>query len=121
MKNFAFGLLLLLCATLASASPSDATKAEIDHLFSYLEKSGCQFSRNGSWYAPSDAVNHLQRKYQYLLDKNLVSSSEDFIARAASESSMSGKPYLVKCGNAAPMESAMWFRRELIVYRQSRK
>ena len=41
---------------------------------------------------------HLQRKYDYLLKKSLVDTSEQFIQRAASKSSVSGKPYRVKCG-----------------------
>ncbi|MGZ5789616.1 MAG: DUF5329 domain-containing protein, partial [Burkholderiaceae bacterium] len=87
-------------------------------LFTYLQKSGCQFNRNGSWYQPNEAVNHLQKKYQYLLDKNLISTAEDFIQKAATESSMSGKPYLVKCDNATPVESAIWFKRELAAFRK---
>ncbi|HEY8102098.1 MAG TPA: DUF5329 domain-containing protein [Burkholderiaceae bacterium] len=120
MRNFVSGLLLLFCTTFASANPSAASKAEITHLLSFLEKSGCQFNRNGSWYSPNEAVTHLQKKYQYLLDKNLISTSEDFIERAATESSMSGKPYLVKCDNAAPVESAVWFKRELTTFRKQK-
>lgn len=119
MKKIVFCLLFLICEICVAASPSPATKGEIIHLFTYLEKSGCQFNRNGSWYSSTEAVNHLQKKYQYLLDKNLISSSEDFIERAATQSSMSGKPYCVKCENAAPVESAAWFKRELTAYRKS--
>ncbi len=92
---------------------------EISHLFAYLKSSGCQFNRNGSWYGPQEAADHLNDKYQYLLNKNRISTAEDFIAGAASQSSMSGQPYLVKCGDAAPVESAIWFRVELEKYRKS--
>jgi hypothetical protein len=118
MKNIAIALLILFSGICAAASPSDASKVEVAHLFSYLQKSGCQFNRNGTWYAPNEAVNHLQKKYQYLLDKNMIASAEDFIDKAATESSMSGKPYLVKCDNAAPTESAIWFKRELATFRK---
>ncbi len=50
------------------------------------------FQRNGSWYDGSDARAHLQRKYDYLLKKGMVDSAEQFIERAASQSSMSGNP-----------------------------
>jgi hypothetical protein len=112
--------LILVPAFAAAAEPSPATKQEIDHLMTYLKGSGCQFNRNGSWYGPTEAVDHLNQKYRYLVGKDLVSSAEDFIARAASESSFSGKPYLVKCGASAPEQSGVWLRAELAKYRAAR-
>lgn len=111
---------LFVCALFsnpASAAPSPATEREISHLFTYLKSSGCSFNRNGTWYEPAKAAAHLQQKYDYLLKKNLVSSSEDFIIRAATESSISNKPYSVRCGAAAPTPSGLWFRAELERYR----
>lgn len=110
--------LLLLPGLALAATPSPAARQEIDHLLSHLGQSGCQFNRNGSWHDSAEAVDHLQQKYQYLLKKGLVSSAEDFIARAASESSMSGKPYLVRCGAAAPVPSGNWLKAELNRYRR---
>ena len=77
-----------------------------------LENSGCRFQRNGSWYDAVAARGHLQRKYDYLLKRDLVDSSEQFIQRAASKSSVSGKPYRVKCG-ALELDSAVWFDMQL--------
>lgn len=112
---------LLLLPTLAqAAAPSPATTQEISHLLGYLKESGCQFNRNGSWYGAGEAVDHLNQKYRYLLKKGLLSSAEDFIARAASESSMSGKPYQVKCGGGAAVTSGPWFRSELTRFRATR-
>src|SRR4051812_30662737 len=92
-------LTLLLLSGLAFASePSPAARQEIAYLIGYLKSSGCHFNRNGNWYSASEAADPLNQKYQYLLKKGLVSSAKDFISRAASESSMSGKPYQVKCG-----------------------
>jgi Spy/CpxP family protein refolding chaperone len=101
-----------------SAESPAATKQEIQHLLSHLENSGCQFFRNGTWYDGKAATAHLQQKYQYLLDKGMLSNAESFIEKGASESSMSGKPYLVKCGaDAKPVESAVWLKSELAKYR----
>ncbi len=111
--------LLLFSGACAADGIGDAAQQEISHLFAYLKSSGCQFNRNGSWYGPQEAADHLNDKYQYLLKKNRISTAEDFITGAASESSMSGQPYLVKCGDAAPVESAAWFRAELEKYRKS--
>jgi len=62
-------------------------------------------------------VGHINRKYEYLLKKGLVPNTEAFIERAASESSASGKPYLVKCGNQPEVESAAWLREALAKFR----
>ena len=114
-------LLLMLMAIISNAcfatESTLSTTQEIAHLFAYLESSGCRFNRNGTWYPPKEAVAHLNKKYQYLLDKNLVPSTESFIERAASESSFTGKPYLVQCEGVAPTESALWFKAELTKYR----
>jgi hypothetical protein len=104
-------LSVLWSAAIAQA-PSPAT-AEIAQLFSALRKSGCQFSRNGSWYNAEEASRHLQRKYDYLLKRGLATSAESFIDLAASESSTTGKPYLVRCGSAQPVPSKSWFTGQL--------
>lgn len=110
---------LLLCGPAFAQAPSPATSREIGGLFAALEGSGCEFYRNGSWYGARKASDHLQRKYDYLLKKRLVASAESFIDLAASESSLSGKPYLVRCGNAAPVPSKAWFTGKLRELRKS--
>jgi hypothetical protein len=100
------------------AQAGDNSKAEINHLFTYLENSGCEFNRNGSWYNAKEASAHLRKKYGYLEEKKLVKSAEDFIERAATKSSVSGKAYQVRCVGAAPVESAGWFTAELVRYRR---
>ena len=101
----------------AQAAESAATKIEIAHLFSTLEASNCQFYRNGSWYVTKDASTHLQSKYRYLQDKDLVPSAEKFIERAATESSLSGKAYQIKCADGVVHPSAPWFQAALLRYR----
>jgi len=114
-------ILVAMCASVSFAGePTPATKLEIAHLFSYLQASGCQFYRNGTWYDSREAVRHLNTKYQYLLGKGLVPSTEAFIERAASESSMSGRAYRVRCGSNPAVNSADWFRAELDTYRKGR-
>lgn len=116
-----FILLLTLVISSLSVSAADLPKKsqqEISHLIHYLEVSGCRFNRNGTWYTSVEAVKHINKKYEYLLDKKIVSSAEVFIEKAASESSMSGKPYLVQCGEAQAQPSAKWFTSELESYRK---
>ena len=51
-------------------------------------------------------------KLDYLLDKDLIDSPEQFIKRGASESSFSGEPYRVRCQGAEQL-SAEWLNAEL--------
>jgi hypothetical protein len=104
----------------ARAAEPAATKQEIAHLFSALEASNCQFYRNGSWYVTKDASAHLQSKYRYLQDKDLVPSAEKFIERAATESSLSGTAYQVKCLDNVAQASAPWFKAALLKYRANK-
>jgi hypothetical protein len=108
---------LFLCAIslaseLALAAPSPEAKKEIAQLMDALSHSGCQFQRNGSWYGATEARAHLQRKYDYLLKKDKVDTSEQFIDRAASQSSMSGRAYRVKC-QGKEQDASVWFRGQL--------
>lgn len=97
----------------ADAPPSSKTQAEIRALIGALKQSGCEFSRNGSWYDSAKAAAHLQQKYDYLLKKNLVPTTAAFIERAGSQSSMSGKAYQVRCAGQAPVNSADWLNAQL--------
>jgi hypothetical protein len=115
-------LLLATCVFVAAgtAAPlSPAARTEIDGLMSRLESSGCEFSRNGSWYTGADAKSHLLRKLKYLEDGGAVQTTEQFIELAASNSSTTGQPYLVRCGHGATVESSTWLRSELQILRAS--
>lgn len=100
---------------------STTTAQEIEHLLVFLENSGCQFSRNGSWHSAPEAAAHIRKKYNYLTRKKMLTDTESFIKKAATESSISGKPYIVRCGGQVDINSALWFSRELAVYREARK
>ena len=78
-----------------------------------LVASGCEFNRNGSWYTAVEAKSHLLQKLKYFEDRGMVQTTEQFIEMAASGSSMSGQPYLVRCGNNPPVQSGQWLRSEL--------
>jgi hypothetical protein len=117
MKGLVAVLIAMLAVPAWSAEPDEVARTEIAHLLKYLESSGCQFQRNGSWYAPERAASHLSQKYEYLLKKGLVTTAETFIERAATESSASGQQYSVKCGDAAAVPSAAWLRDELQRFR----
>ncbi len=102
-------LAALLAAPLAHAAPGPQAQREIAQLIGSLDGSQCRFQRNGSWHDAAEARAHLQRKYDYLLKKDMVDSAEQFIERAASQSSMSGKPYRIQCPGQPEQTAAAWF------------
>lgn len=106
-------LALLAATAVAAATPPPVTQREVAQLFAALDRSGCRFERNGSWYDAAQAHAHLQRKYEYLLRRDAVDSTERFIDLAASRSSMTGRAYAVQCPGQPAVDSATWFRRVL--------
>lgn len=111
--------LALALAGTAQAAPSEAARREIAGLVGALDGSSCRFQRNGSWHDAAEARAHLQRKYDYLLKKDKVDTAEQFIERAASQSSMSGKPYRIACPGQPEQTAAAWFGARLKALRQS--
>jgi hypothetical protein len=115
---FTFVMTAAMAASAQAATPAPAQR-EIDHLLDHLASSGCEFNRNGSWYAGPAARAHLQEKADYLAKRDKLSNAEAFIALAATSSSMSGKAYQVRCPKAAPVPSGVWLNDELKRFRQS--
>lgn len=114
----------LLLAMFAGCPPAFAgetptMQAEIDHLLTTIEQSDCRFLRNGRWHSGAEARSHLGRKADHLQRRSAIDSTEQFIERGATASSLSGKPYLVDCGDSGPMPSAQWLGEALQRYRQS--
>ena len=88
--------------------------SEIDHLIHYLETSNCTFIRNAKTHNSQDASEHIQKKYAHT--KRWIKSTEDFIKYAATESSMSGRPYYVEC-DGVKTPTAQWLTEELARFR----
>ncbi|MEW6370360.1 MAG: DUF5329 domain-containing protein [Pseudomonadota bacterium] len=105
----------------ALAQEDAGTQAEVRQLLDFVAASGCQFQRNGEWHDAGAARSHLERKYAYLRERKLVPNAEAFIARAATQSSLSGKPYQARCGNAQTIPSAQWLNAELKRLRAAHK
>jgi hypothetical protein len=98
-------------------NPPKSPPEEVEHLLQYLRNSGCRFNRNGTWYSSEKAVDHLRRKYAYLVKKGIFTTAESFIDKGASASSMSGTPYQVQCDSLPPALSGPWLTAELKRYR----
>lgn len=110
-------MLVLLLAPVARAEPPTNVQVEVNFLLGYVEGSGCEFYRNGTWHDSRTAQAHLRDKYKYLAARNLIKTTEDFIERAATESSFSGQPYAVRCNGGTAVPSAQWLRAELARFR----
>jgi len=121
LRHVTFFAMLLTTSQLYAASLPPAARGEIVSLLSRLGASNCELKRNGSWHTASEAQTHLRRKLDYLVDKEAVASAEQFIERAATKSSRSGKPYQVRCRKRAPVASSQWLRTELKVLRAKAK
>src|SRR5258706_15671885 len=89
----------------AAEFPAPA-RLEVDSLLTKLGTSDCKFYRNGQWYDGMAAQEHLRMKYEYLVKKGWIHTTEDFIEGAATKSSLSSEPYQVKCPNQLPVKSA---------------
>ena len=113
---------LIISATpgqVSAAGPDPDAQREIYHLLQYLEASKCAFYRNGTWHSSLEARAHLEQKYKYLQSSSRMVSAEDFLARAATASSVSGQPYQVRCDGQVAVGSAKWLGLELERYRST--
>ncbi|MEP6881227.1 MAG: DUF5329 domain-containing protein [Dokdonella sp.] len=108
-------LMLAIAVSAGTHAEPDATttRAEITALLHALGTSQCEFFRNGTWYDSAKAEDHLKRKLDYFERKGLISTSDTFIDDAASRSSMSGKPYQVRCQGQPAQPSADWLKGKL--------
>ena len=116
-------LVLLFVATpsgvLRAAPNQSPVLEEIEALLGSLGESGCMFYRNGTWHAGASASDHLRRKFDYLQRKGRITVAEDFIADAATQSSLSGEVYQVRCAGQPAEPSADWLMRKLDQMRAS--
>jgi hypothetical protein len=117
MKTALMLMLSVNFSLAAAAGMPTASRDEIDHLLAYVDRSNCRFYRNGTWHNADEARSHLGRKFTYLAGKGSIQTAEDFIAKAASASSISRQPYLVSCDSEAQIPSARWLGDELARYR----
>ena len=110
----AFALLVCL---LPPGARADEAPAEIEYLLSTIGSSNCTFIRNGKQHDAQDAEAHLRMKYRR--GKRYAPTSEKFIERLASSSSLSNKPYYIECESEDKMAFGQWLMQQLNEYRAS--
>lgn len=110
---------LLSFAPFAQSTPPALAQTEINYLLGLIERSGCMFYRNGSWYDATQAQAHLRSKYDALAAMGRIVTAEDFIEQAASKSSLSGRAYLIRCSSDPAVSTGQWLRDTLARYRRA--
>ena len=111
-KFFLLSFLLLYNSVVAQAD----YKTEIAHLLEYVKATQCKYIRNGTYHDGVKAAAHIKSKYDYF--KNDIASAEDFIRLSATESTMFGNKYYIKCPGSSKVESGKWLLKELDRYRK---
>lgn len=88
--------LLSFFSTLHAAETAPAAeKAKIEALISHIQGlEGATFIRNGSDHSAANAAKFLRAKWQR--NDEEIKTAADFIAKAASISGTSGKPYMIR-------------------------
>jgi len=93
-----FFAIFLLCAvgsSIAAAESKIAEKDKIEALLAKIENlKDAVFVRNGSEYDAKTAAKFLRGKWQ--ANTAEIKTAKDFIDKAATRSSTSGKPYVIK-------------------------
>ena len=108
---------LLVCAVVsaatAAAAPAELSETEkIEALIKAVEGlKDATFVRNDVEYDAKDAAAHMRRKWE--AGKDRIKTARDFIALAASKSSTSGKPYLIRFKDGKELESAKFLTEKL--------
>jgi hypothetical protein len=99
--SYPFLLIMLLPSISAAAAlsdedmPSTAMEDEISYLLSAVDRDDCTFVRNDISYSSDEFQQHLRSKLEG--NDELINSTEDFIEKVATRSSISESPYVGIC------------------------
>jgi hypothetical protein len=104
-------------STAAAAAPAPP-QVEVEYLLNTIARSGCEFNRNGTWFDSQKASAHLRDKYNVLVALGRFVSALEFIEDAATKSSVTGRPYLIRCAGQEPVPTNQWLREALERYRR---
>jgi len=115
--KISLGLLLLLIAARFSCPCSAADtplteKQKIEALIKHVEElKDTKFIRNGSEYDAKSAGTFLRSKWRS--QETELKTAQEFIDKAASVSSTSGKPYLIRLSDGKEVQCAEYLKAEL--------
>jgi hypothetical protein len=110
------GLVVFLLAAAAATAPaaelSAAERQKVEALIKHVEGlRDARFVRNGSEYDTATAVRFLRGKWEASAAE--IKTAKDFIDKAASVSSTTGRPYLVRFRDGKEVKAGDYLRAEL--------
>jgi hypothetical protein len=89
-----------------------AEKQNVEALIKHVEETkGAKFVRNGQEYDAKTAAKFLRSKWE--ANAAEIKTAKDFIAKAASVSSTTGKPYLIRFKDGKEIKSGEYLLAEL--------
>ena len=103
-------VVILVAATAHAAGLSEKQKIEA-LIKSVDELKGAKFIRNGSAHDGKAAAQHMRRKWK--AGEKQIKTARDFIRLAASASSKSGKPYVIRFKDGREVESGTFLTQKL--------
>ena len=108
-------LYIIILLALPGFAAADTAETEIEYLLNSIGDSSCTFIRNGKRHEAAAAEDHLRMKYRR--GKRHAPTTELFIERLASASSMSKKPYMIECSEKQALPTGDWLSDRLAEYR----
>ncbi|MEO7698430.1 MAG: DUF5329 family protein [Opitutus sp.] len=113
-------LKFLLCFSLFSVGAVAAPTDDIESLLSYIGGlEGASFVRNGTAHSPKEAEAHLRMKWTK--QKAQIRTAEEFIQKCATDSSTSGKPYVIRFADKSEVKAADLLTKQLAELRGTTK
>jgi hypothetical protein len=113
MRSLVLVASMALTLVAKAADPSPAAVGEVSALLKLLGDSPCLFYRNGKWHRSEEAEHHLKMKQDHMTRGRMFRTTEEFIAGAATRSSISGEAYKVKCPDQPAVPTAQWLGERL--------
>ncbi len=118
MRQIPVSILTLLLTVSIAWGLDPRTKAEIDELIAYVQKSDVRFIRSGTEYSGTEGAAHLRKKLSAAGDR--VKTTDDFINGIATKSYLNGKLYLVKFPDGRTQPTGEWLQAHLAETRKSK-
>jgi hypothetical protein len=104
----------------ALCAQDNIEQKKIEFLISSVENlKGAIFIRNGSEHDGKAAAEHLRMKLKSAGGR--VQTADDFIRLCASQSYITGKPYMIRLSNGKTIKSEKYFREKLKEYYSNEK
>jgi hypothetical protein len=115
-NTFIFTIILMLLTGVSYLPEAGARqiseKEKIEFLISYVESlPGAVFIRNGKSHTPAEAAGHLRTKLRS--SRRCMSTAEDFIKLCASQSSITGRNYIIRFSDGRSYEAGSYLRKVL--------